>query len=45
MCKNDLMFLVPSAPESTFATFPLNYHIIAEHCKGKRDIKFDSGFG
>lgn len=32
------MFQVPSAPESTFPTFPLSYHAIAEHCKGKRGI-------
>lgn len=38
MCRSDLMFLIPSAPESTFPTFPFNYHIITEHCKGKRKI-------
>lgn len=32
------MFQIPSAPESTFPTFPLSYHIISEHCKARREI-------
>lgn len=32
------MFQIPSAPQSTFPTFPLSYHTISEHCKARREI-------